>query len=122
MRLLLTVIFSMILLGMLWVTVVASLERNIFKAGSELMSDAWFRATLVDAYFGFITFYVWVAYRERRWAGRILWLIAILLLGNIAMAVYVLLQLGRVRAEWPLYSILLRPEHYTQVALASQDA
>ena len=122
MRLLLTVIFSMILLGMLWVTVVASLERNIFKAGSELMSDGWFRATLVDAYFGFITFYVWVAYRERRWAGRILWLIAILLLGNIAMAVYVLLQLGRVQADWPLYSILLRPEHYSQAALASQDA
>ena len=118
MRLLLTVIFSLILLGMVWVTVVASLERNVFTAGSELMTDAWFRATLADAYFGFVTFYVWVAYRERSWTGRILWLIAIMLLGNMAMAVYGLWQLSRANTQWPLYAILLRPEHYERAAIA----
>ena len=50
MRLLLAMIFSMILTGMLWVTVVASIERNVLVAGSELMPDAWFGATLGDAY------------------------------------------------------------------------
>ncbi|MEE2826582.1 MAG: DUF1475 family protein [Planctomycetota bacterium] len=118
MRLLLTVIFSLILLGMVWVTVVASLERNVFTAGSELMADAWFRATLADAYFGFVTFYVWVAYRERSWTGRIFWLIAIMLLGNMAMAVYGLWQLSRANTQWPLYAILLRPEHYERASLA----
>jgi len=118
MRLLLTLIFSLILLGMVWVTVVASLERNVFTAGSELMADAWFRATLADAYFGFVTFYVWVAYRERSWTGRILWLIAIMLLGNMAMAVYGLWQLSRANTQWPLYAILLRPEHYERASLA----
>ena len=113
MRVLLAVIFSMILAGMLWVTIVASLERSVLDAGSELMKDAWFRATLVDAYFGFITFFVWVAYRETSWTARVLWLIAILSLGNMAMAIYVLLQLRRANPDWPIYSLLLRPEHFS---------
>ena len=120
MRLLLTLIFSMILTGMIWVTVVASIERNLFEAGSELMTDAWFRATLADAYFGFITFFTWVAYRETSWTARALWLIAILLLGNIAMAIYVLLQLRRANPDWPVYSLLLRPEHFSNRPMAAQ--
>ena len=112
MRLLLIVIFSTILLGMIWVTTTASLERNLFTAGSELMADGWFRATLADAYFGFITFFVWVAYRETSWLARLLWLVAIMLLGNIAMAVYMLLRLTRCNPDWPVYSLLLRPEHF----------
>ncbi|MCH2177292.1 MAG: DUF1475 domain-containing protein [Mariniblastus sp.] len=112
MRLLLIVIFSTILLGMIWVTTAASLERNLFTAGAELMADGWFRATLADAYFGFITFFVWVAYRETSWLPRLLWLVAILLLGNIAMAIYMLIRLIRCNPEWPVYSLLLRPEHF----------
>ena len=120
MRLLLTLIFSMILTGMLWVTVVASIERNVLEAGSELMTDAWFRATLADAYFGFITFFTWVAYRETSWTARVLWLIAMLLLGNMAMAIYVLLQLRRANPDWPVYSLLLRPEHFSNRPMAAQ--
>ena len=33
--------------------------------------NAWTIATLFDAYYGFITFYVWVAYKERRWLPRV---------------------------------------------------
>jgi len=120
MRLLLTLIFSMILTGMLCVTVVASIERNVLVAGSELMPDAWFRATLADAYFGFITFFIWVAYRETSWTARVLWLFAVLLLGNIAMAIYVLLQLRRANPDWPVYSLLLRPEHFSNRPMATQ--
>jgi hypothetical protein len=107
-RLFLFLLFSGILAGMIAVTVTASLERGIFVAGQELMQDAWFRATLCDAYFGFITFYVWVAYRERRIAGQIGWFVAIMLLGNIAMSIYVLLQLIRMAPDAPLESLLLR--------------
>jgi hypothetical protein len=35
-------------------------------------------------------------YKEVSWLARIAWLVAILLLGNIAMAIYVLIQLIRV--------------------------
>ena len=68
--------------------------------------NAWTIATLFDAYYGFITFYVWLAYKERRWLPRIGWLIAILLLGNMAMSAYVLLQLRKLPAEEPLAILL----------------
>ncbi|MFT8117585.1 DUF1475 family protein, partial [Salmonella enterica subsp. enterica serovar Typhimurium] len=47
-------------------------------------------------YWGFLTFYCWVAWKETSWTGRIVWLVAILLLGNIAMALYALVQLFKV--------------------------
>ncbi len=91
----LKLLFGAILVVMLYVTVAAALERGLFEAGGELWPDPWFRATLVDAYCGFLTFYAWVFYRERTWAGRGLWLVAILALGNIAMSAYVLARLFR---------------------------
>ena len=108
MRAVLIALFSLILIGMLYVTVSASLAENILVAGGRLWPDLWFRATLADAYFGFITFYVWVAYKEPRWVARVGWLFAILLLGNIAMAVYVLRELIALPADRPLATILQR--------------
>jgi len=43
----------------------------------------WTIATLMDAYFGFLTFYVWVFFKEVRALPRIAWFIAIMLLGNM---------------------------------------
>jgi len=40
--------------------------------------------------------------------AKILWFIAIVLLGNIAMAVYMLIQLFRVKADAKIEDILLR--------------
>lgn len=83
------------LLAMLAMTTAASLHRGVFQALGDLWTDLWFKATLMDAYFGFITFYVWVAYKERRNRARILWFVLIMCFGNIAMATYVLIQLFR---------------------------
>lgn len=94
MRMLLTTLFAGILALMIGVTTWASLDRSVFHAGN-LFADRWFVATLCDAYFGFITFYVWVAYREKSLAGRVLWFAAIMTLGNIAMAFYVILAIQR---------------------------
>jgi hypothetical protein len=38
---------------------------------------------------------VWVLWKEPRWSPRIAWFIAIMLLGNMAMAAYVLWQLNK---------------------------
>ena len=48
-------------------------------------------------------------YRERGALPRLGWLLAVLALGNIAMSVYVLLQLHRLPAGAPLHHLLLRP-------------
>ena len=92
-------LFMAILIGMLAVTVRASLVRSVLDNG-PLMRDVWFQATLADAYFGFVMFYVWVFYRERTISRRAGWFVGIMLLGNIAMATYALLAL-RTAADTP---------------------
>ena len=59
-----------VLVCMTWITAVASLDRSIMHAGRGLWPDPWFQATLMDAYFGFFTFFVWVAYKEENWLAR----------------------------------------------------
>jgi hypothetical protein len=93
---------------MLCVTVYASLDRSIFSVGPPLTTDPWFHATLVDAYCGFITFFAWVAYKEKTLVRRLFWLVVIMTLGNIAMSIYVLNQLVRIDRLGGLESILLR--------------
>lgn len=101
-------LFAAILAAMIAVTTWASLDRSVFEAGN-LLDDPWGVATLFDAYMGFLTFYVWVAYKERGVAGRLLWFVLIMALGNIAMSAYVLLQLFRLPKGATFEALLLRP-------------
>jgi hypothetical protein len=89
----LTTVCLAVLALMLYVTVSASLQQDIVSATHELWPAAWFRATLADAYCGFLFFWLWVAWRERSTAKGALWFILIATLGNIAMALFLLLQL-----------------------------
>lgn len=108
MRSLLACLFAGILLAMLAMTTVASLDRSVFNVGREMLADPWFQVTLADAYFGFLTFYAWVAYKERTIAMRIAWFVLIMCLGNIAMSVYVLMQLAKLRPGDGWEALLLR--------------
>ncbi len=101
-------IFVVVIVGMLWATIRASLDRDVLTATADLIRDPWVVATLFDAYFGFLTFYVWVFYKEPRAAARIGWFVAIMLLGNFAMAFYVLRELFRLPPGQPVSAILLR--------------
>ena len=107
-RALLRLLFSAILIAMIGVTAWASLRQPVWRWGglTRTPDNGWTIATLCDAYFGFVTFYVWLAYKEQRWASRIGWLIAILLLGNMAMSTYVLLQLRRLPKDEPMATLL----------------
>jgi hypothetical protein len=67
----------------------------------------WTIATFLDAYCGFLTFYVWVYYKETRWLKRLGWFVAIMLLGNVAVSAYVLLQLMRLRPDEDAWNILI---------------
>jgi hypothetical protein len=110
MRRFLLTLFALILLAMIAVTTWASWDRAVWRTG-YLFSEPWFVATFLDAYCGFVTFYVWVAYKERSSMARVGWFLAIMGLGNIAMAVYVLLQLVRLRHGQSWEHVLLRPDH-----------
>ena len=93
---------------MLCVTTWASLEVSVFAIPRSVGGHPWFIATLFDTYWAFFTFYLWLAYKEIAWFSRVLWFIAVALLGNIAMALYCLIQLWRVSANTPIERVILR--------------
>lgn len=101
-------IFAGVLVAMLAVTSWASFNVALWDTPRAVATHPWFIATLFDTYFAFLTFYLWVAYKEPRWLARILWLIAILLLGNIAMALYMLVQLFRLPRNAGIEQLLVR--------------
>ena len=108
MRKILFILFSAIFIAMISITITGILHENLFTAGEQLWPDPWFRATLFDAYFAFITFIVWVVYKEKTVVMKIIWTLLILSLGSIAMSFYVLMHLLRMgeKASWE--DLLLR--------------
>ena len=117
----LKLLFSFILVSLAAYTSWASTQQAVWDwQGLVREPDRWWTiATLIDAYYGFLTFYAWVFYKEARAAGRIGWFLAIMLLGNMAMAAYVLRELARLRDDEPAHAILLRRDtHSTQDAHA----
>lgn len=104
----LRVLFLVVIASMLAVTTWASLHTPIFSIPRDVFTHPWFIATLFDAYWAFIAFYVWVAWKEQSAAARIGWFVAIIALGNIAMAVYMLRELFAVPANGPLDPVFTR--------------
>jgi len=106
-RPLLTAYFILVLVAMTWVSWYASTAPTItslpayaavaHKEGLNVLhgfvtvcSEPWGLATMFDAYFGFLAFWLYVAWRERTLLARAGWLVALLLLGNFAIAGYAL--------------------------------
>jgi isoprenylcysteine carboxyl methyltransferase (ICMT) family protein YpbQ len=106
----LKILFSCIFITLLVYNSWASTKQSVLQWGGLTTGQDryWTIATFLDAYFGFLTFYVWVFYKESRWWLRVLWFIAIMALGNIAMSTYVLLQLFRLRPEQDVSAVLAR--------------
>lgn len=100
--------FVVVLIAMVAVTTWAGLQEGVLAGGARLLGQPWGVATLFDCYFAFLAFWLWLAWRERAWLPRLAWLLAILLLGNLAMAAYVLLQLARIPAGGGLDQLFQR--------------
>ena len=69
---------------------------------------AQFRATLADAYLGFLTIWLWIAHKERRPGARWIWFVLVMTLGNIAIAVYLLRLLFQADPANPIDRIVMR--------------
>ena len=98
-------LFVFILLAMSWGTLRASLAQALFDIPPDVYLNPWFQVTLLDAYFAFLTFFVWVAWKEKRTAARVLWAVAIALWGNFAMAAYLLRELFRIGDDGELSEV-----------------
>ncbi|HWA08148.1 MAG TPA: hypothetical protein VG838_01645 [Opitutaceae bacterium] len=99
-------LFLVVLVSMLAVTGWASRQCPLFAVPREVFTHPWFIATMFDAYWGFITFFVWVCAKQTSGAARVAWFLAIVLLGNIAMSLYCLDELFRTPRTGRLADIL----------------
>lgn len=107
---LLVVFYSGVLLCMLAVTGWASWVQPVWEwtGLTSEPNNAWTIATLADTYFAFFTLCFWVIYKEHRVARRAIWVLAFLLLGNIAIAVYLLKELARLEPDESMAQLLIR--------------
>ena len=99
MKLFLKLLFGFIFVFMVVLTIRTSLQVSLWSAIPAFTANPWAMATLYDAYAGFITFFCWLAWRERSLAIKLLWFVLIMALGNIAMSLYVLIQLFGLRTD-----------------------
>jgi len=106
MKLFLKLLFGGIFVWMTVMTIRTCLATSLWDAWPGFAANPWAVATLWDAYFGFLTFYLWVVYKERRLWKCGLWFLLIMGLGNIAMSFYVLMQLMRLRQDEPVETVL----------------
>ena len=117
MKIFLKCLFGLIFVFMVVMTARTALLEPLFISGSispgvraQFNGSPWAVATLYDAYFGFITFFCWVAYRECSNLSRGIWFLLIMALGNIAMSAYVLIQLFNLRPSEGLSALFRRKE------------
>lgn len=103
----LIIFFFLMLVSIIAVTTWASLEQSVMLGFDYLFANRWGIATLFDTYFGFITIYLWIAYKEVTWGKRLLWLVLVLTLGSIAFSIYLLNQL-RLLKNGPIENLLIR--------------
>lgn len=93
----LKVIFSVLLVWMCYVVISTSLQSNLFKEWDTLGAIPWMRATLWDFYANVTVIFVWVCFKEKSIALKILWLLLLVCLGSIASCAYLLIQLFRLK-------------------------
>ena len=111
MRTFLILLFTFILVFMVGMTACTQMQVSFWDFAHwqpQYVSNPWAMATLWDAYFGFITFFVWVCYKETSMAPRIVWFVLIMALGNIAMSAYVLVQLFKLKPGEPVADVIRR--------------
>ncbi len=110
-----TALYSVIaILGLVLVSTWATSHVSIVPAIQDLIArpsgdfNPWLMATLFDAYFGFLWFWLWIAYKETGWGARLLWLVLVLCLGNIAMGAYMLIRIWKLPKGATIEDLLLR--------------
>jgi hypothetical protein len=78
-----------VLVAMTWVTTYATLTQgNVLIGFREVAAMPWGLATLFDAYFGFLAFYLYVLWREESLISKTVWFVLLMLLGNFAIVFY----------------------------------
>jgi hypothetical protein len=106
----LRIFFGVVFVSMLGVTSWAGWQVPLWSIPRSVGGHPWFIATLFDAYWGFFIFYAWLCYKEPSWLARVVWFVAIVLLGNMAMAAYGMMIVLALPTHASAAAVLLRGE------------
>lgn len=80
------------------VIIIFGVSSGDFSAeAGEILGLAWGKVTLVDLYVGLALFGAWIGIRERRWLPVSIWWVGLVLLGNLAAALYLAVAAFRSR-------------------------
>ena len=72
---------------------------DFFKDGAVLLKNPWGVVSFVDLYVGFTLFSMWIAFREKNMLRMVLWILAMMILGFFAGALYIFINLIRSRGD-----------------------
>lgn len=72
---------------------------DFFEDGSKILNNPWGIVSMVDLYVGFILFSVWIVFRERNILVSLIWVMAMMILGFFAGALYVALNLHKSKGD-----------------------
>ncbi len=71
--------------------------------GRQLLRMPWGRIALVDLYIAFLLFAAWIVFREGYRLRSLLWIAAVMVLGSLAICLYLLDALRTSKGDWQLF-------------------
>jgi hypothetical protein len=80
-------------LAMTGIIAYAFIAGDFATEGAILTSMPWGIVSLVDLYVGFTLFSAWIVYREKSIFATVLWILAVMTLGALAISLYALFAL-----------------------------
>lgn len=89
----LKIIFTFLLVWIIYIVISTSLTSSLFEEWDFLSSIPWMKATLWDFYINVFVIYCWILYKESSILSKLIWLILMVCLGSIASCIYILIAL-----------------------------
>ena len=76
------------------------INGDFWVDGGKLLENPWGVMSLVDLYVGFSLFSMWIAFREKYLIGKVVWILAMMVLGFFAGALYILYAFYTCKEDW----------------------
>lgn len=76
------------------------MNGDFFVDGGKLFDNPWGIMSLIDLYVGFTLFSMWIYFREHSMLSKILWIVAMMILGFFTGALYILYAFHQSKGDW----------------------
>ncbi|WLR42682.1 DUF1475 family protein [Bacillus carboniphilus] len=79
------------------------MKGNFLFEGEQILNLLWGKITIVDFYVGISLFSIWVVFRESSLLKAVVWIISLVLLGNLTASLYVLIAAFKSKDDWKTF-------------------